>query len=143
MALAIKQVQDEGGRVANAAKYHAQYQFLGRLSVPLVELRALHGVRLVTDNAGRQAISDEEWDKNQLFQLTWCSDRNNMLSYSGLPAPKASSGMTGGNYSAPGSMEKGGFRETLLPAVNLGIITLTNGMPIGGCLARAALEFEG
>jgi hypothetical protein len=39
MALAIKQVQDEGLPVANAATYHAQYQFLGRLEVPLVELR--------------------------------------------------------------------------------------------------------
>ena len=38
MALAIKAVQDEGGRVANAAKYHAQYQFLGRLEAPLDEL---------------------------------------------------------------------------------------------------------
>ncbi|HEY3416496.1 MAG TPA: hypothetical protein VGM23_06405, partial [Armatimonadota bacterium] len=75
-------------------------------------------ILIVTDNKGRQAISDEEWDKNHLFQLTWCADRNNMLSYSGLPAPKASTGMTGGNYSAPNSMEKGGFRETLLPYVN-------------------------
>jgi len=40
MALAIKQLQTEGRPVANAAKYHAQYQFLGRLEAPLVELRA-------------------------------------------------------------------------------------------------------
>ena len=72
----------------------------------------------VTDEQGRQAVSDEEWDKNQLFQLTWCADRNNMLSYSGLPAPKSPSGSTAGNYPAPNSMEKGGFRETLLPSVN-------------------------
>jgi 4-amino-4-deoxy-L-arabinose transferase-like glycosyltransferase len=39
MALAIKQLQDGGAPVANAATYHAQYQFLGRLEVPLVELR--------------------------------------------------------------------------------------------------------
>jgi hypothetical protein len=39
MALAIKQVQDAGWPVANAARYHAQYQFLGRLEAPLVELR--------------------------------------------------------------------------------------------------------
>lgn len=39
MALAIKAVQDEGGRVANDAKYHAQYQFLGRLEAPLDELQ--------------------------------------------------------------------------------------------------------
>jgi len=39
MALAIKAVQDEGDRVANAAKYHAQYQFLGRLEAPLDELQ--------------------------------------------------------------------------------------------------------
>jgi 4-amino-4-deoxy-L-arabinose transferase-like glycosyltransferase len=39
MALAIKQVQEKGLSVANAAKYHAQYQFLGRLEMPLVELQ--------------------------------------------------------------------------------------------------------
>ncbi|MEW6590138.1 MAG: glycosyltransferase family 39 protein [Pseudomonadota bacterium] len=38
MAQAIRQAQDEGHVVANAAKYHAQYQFLGRLEQPLVEL---------------------------------------------------------------------------------------------------------
>jgi len=38
MALAIKQVQKLGLPIANAANYHAQYQFLGRLEVPLVEL---------------------------------------------------------------------------------------------------------
>jgi 4-amino-4-deoxy-L-arabinose transferase-like glycosyltransferase len=38
MAQAIKQVQDKGLPVANAANYHAQYQFLGRLEKPLVEL---------------------------------------------------------------------------------------------------------
>jgi 4-amino-4-deoxy-L-arabinose transferase-like glycosyltransferase len=38
MALAIKQVQQLGLPIANAANYHAQYQFLGRLEVPLVEL---------------------------------------------------------------------------------------------------------
>lgn len=39
LASAIRQVQGEGGTVANAAKYHAQYQFLGRLEAPLVELQ--------------------------------------------------------------------------------------------------------
>ena len=39
LAQAIKQVQDEGRPVANAARYHAQYQFLGRLEAPLVELQ--------------------------------------------------------------------------------------------------------
>lgn len=38
MAQAIRQVQDEGKPVANAAKYHAQYQFAGRLEAPLAEL---------------------------------------------------------------------------------------------------------
>ena len=45
MAQAIKQVQDEGLPVANAATYHAQYQFLGRLEAPLVELRGEEGMR--------------------------------------------------------------------------------------------------
>jgi 4-amino-4-deoxy-L-arabinose transferase-like glycosyltransferase len=39
MALAIRQVQAAGHPVANAATYHAQYQFLGRLEAPLIELR--------------------------------------------------------------------------------------------------------
>jgi len=39
MAQAIRQVQDAGLPVANAATYHAQYQFVGRLEAPLVELR--------------------------------------------------------------------------------------------------------
>lgn len=39
LALAIKQVQDAGRPVANAARYHAQYQFLGRLEAPLIELQ--------------------------------------------------------------------------------------------------------
>jgi 4-amino-4-deoxy-L-arabinose transferase-like glycosyltransferase len=38
MAQAIGQVQDAGLPVANIAKYHAQYQFLGRLKAPLAEL---------------------------------------------------------------------------------------------------------
>jgi 4-amino-4-deoxy-L-arabinose transferase-like glycosyltransferase len=37
MAQAIKQVQEQGLPVANAAYYHAQYQFLGRLEKPLVQ----------------------------------------------------------------------------------------------------------
>ncbi|MFP5410539.1 MAG: ArnT family glycosyltransferase [Gammaproteobacteria bacterium] len=43
MAQAIKAVQDAGRPVANAAKYHAQYQFLGRLEMPLAEV---HGAQL-------------------------------------------------------------------------------------------------
>jgi len=39
MAQAIKQLQDAGRPVANAAKYHAQYQFAGRLEAPLAELQ--------------------------------------------------------------------------------------------------------
>ncbi len=43
MARSIKQLQDEGRVVANLATYHAQYQFLGRLEGPLVEL---HGAEI-------------------------------------------------------------------------------------------------
>ncbi len=39
MAQAIRQAQSEGRVVANVATYHAQYQFLGRLEAPLVQLR--------------------------------------------------------------------------------------------------------
>src|SRR5512139_3430924 len=45
MAQAIKQVQAQGLPVANAANYHAQYQFLGRLEKPLVELRGAELIR--------------------------------------------------------------------------------------------------
>ena len=36
---AIRQSQDRGHLVANAGKYHDQYQFFGRLQQPLVELQ--------------------------------------------------------------------------------------------------------
>ena len=75
-------------------------------------------ILMVTDTQGRRAISDEQWGKSQLLQLTWCADRNNMLSYAGLPAPKSASGSTAGNYPTPWNLEKGGFRENLAPAVN-------------------------
>ena len=76
-------------------------------------------VLIVTDAEGRQAISDEQWNKNQLLQLTWCEDRNNMLCWSALPAPLAASGSTAGNFPTPSNLEKGGFRENLLPFVNM------------------------
>lgn len=38
MAQAIHKVQQQGGTVANLQGYHAQYQFLGRLEAPLVDL---------------------------------------------------------------------------------------------------------
>lgn len=40
LARAIHAVQASGAPVANVANYHAQYQFLGRLEQPLVELSA-------------------------------------------------------------------------------------------------------
>jgi hypothetical protein len=43
MAQAIGQVQAQGLPVVNAANYHAQYQFLGRLEKPLL---ALYGAEL-------------------------------------------------------------------------------------------------
>jgi 4-amino-4-deoxy-L-arabinose transferase-like glycosyltransferase len=50
MALAVKQVQEQGLTVANAAKYHAQYQFLGRLDAPLVELQGPEIAAWLTTN---------------------------------------------------------------------------------------------
>ena len=38
MAQAIRKVQQQGATVVNLQGYHAQYQFLGRLEAPLVEL---------------------------------------------------------------------------------------------------------
>lgn len=76
-------------------------------------------ILIVTDNQGRQAISDEEWDKNQLLQLTWCADRNNQLSYAGLPDAKSVFGSTAGSYPTPVSQEKGGIRESLAVDLNL------------------------
>jgi 4-amino-4-deoxy-L-arabinose transferase-like glycosyltransferase len=40
MANAIKQLQDKGMPVANLGKYHAQFQFAGRLEQPLAQLNA-------------------------------------------------------------------------------------------------------
>ncbi len=75
-------------------------------------------ILIVTDNQGRQAISDEEWDKNQLLQLTWCADRNNQLSWAGLPDAKSVFGSAAGGYPTPVSQEKGGFRESLSVDLN-------------------------
>ena len=76
-------------------------------------------VLIVTDVEGRQAFSDECWSKNQILYMDMCSDRCNTLGDSRLPAPKASSGSMAGNWPLPFSMDKGGFRETLSPRVNL------------------------
>lgn len=56
MALAIKQVQDEGRQVANLATYHAQYQFLGRLEAPLVELRGADVAPWLTSHPDGYAV---------------------------------------------------------------------------------------
>jgi 4-amino-4-deoxy-L-arabinose transferase-like glycosyltransferase len=50
MAQAIKQVQGEGLPVANAARYHGQYQFLGRLESPLVELQGAELMRWLAEH---------------------------------------------------------------------------------------------
>ncbi|WP_309380570.1 hypothetical protein [Cerasicoccus frondis] len=90
-------------------------------------------ILVVTDNAGRQAISDEIWTKNQLLQLTWCQDRNNMLGSSITPAPLSPTGSTMGNYAVPFSMEKCGFRESLVPPINQDLSRLSgyDGQPYG------------
>jgi hypothetical protein len=64
------------------------------------------------------AISDEQWDKNQAMQLTWCADRNNMLAVSHLPAPKDPTGSTLGNWAAPIDMQKGTMRINLAVGIN-------------------------
>ncbi|MHB1215702.1 MAG: ArnT family glycosyltransferase [Thiobacillus sp.] len=56
MAQAIKQVQDEGRPVANAARYHAQYQFLGRLEAPLVELQGAELTRWLAAHPEAYAV---------------------------------------------------------------------------------------
>jgi len=64
MAQAIKQVQDEGLPVANVANYHAQYQFLGRLEAPLVELHGAEATRwLAAHPQGYAVIYLKDWDK--------------------------------------------------------------------------------
>ena len=82
-------------------------------------------ILIVTDNQGRQAISDEEWDKNQLLQLTWCADRNNQLSWAGLPDAKSVFGSAAGGYPTPVSQEKGGFRESLPVDLNTDLAART------------------
>ncbi len=56
MALAIKQVQDEGRPVANIATYHAQYQFLGRLKTPLAEVRGENAARWLASHPDGYAV---------------------------------------------------------------------------------------
>lgn len=56
MAQAIRQVQAEGRPVANAAKYHAQYQFLGRLEAPLVELQGAELARWLAAHPEAYAV---------------------------------------------------------------------------------------
>ncbi len=102
-------------------------------------------ILIVTDNDDRQAISDELWDYNTLMYLNWCSDRNNMLGTAILPAPKAMNGIGGsthGNYAAPVSMEKSGFRESLFPYVNQDISRLPHfdGQPYRAASASPQLS---
>jgi len=56
LALAIRQVQDEGRPVANAATYHAQYQFLGRLEAPLAELSGAELMRWLSAHPEGYAV---------------------------------------------------------------------------------------
>lgn len=56
MALAIRQMQAAGHPVANAATYHAQYQFLGRLEAPLVELRGAELARWLAVHPDAYAV---------------------------------------------------------------------------------------
>lgn len=56
MAQAIRQVQAEGRPVANAARYHAQYQFLGRLEAPLVELQGAELIRWLAAHPEAYAV---------------------------------------------------------------------------------------
>jgi 4-amino-4-deoxy-L-arabinose transferase-like glycosyltransferase len=56
MAQAIRQVQDEGLPVANVANYHAQYQFLGRLETPLVELHGTEAGRWLAAHPDAYAV---------------------------------------------------------------------------------------
>jgi len=56
LAQAIRQVQDEGRPVANAATYHAQYQFLGRLEAPLVVLSGAELMRWLSAHPEGYAV---------------------------------------------------------------------------------------
>lgn len=47
LAQSIRQLQAQGVPVANAARYHAQYQFLGRLEAPLFEVRGAEAARWI------------------------------------------------------------------------------------------------
>lgn len=50
MAAEIRKLQDKGVVVANAGKYHAQYQFAGRLLRPLEQLDATNANRWLSDH---------------------------------------------------------------------------------------------
>lgn len=47
LAQSIRQLQAQGVPVANAARYHAQYQFLGRLESPLAEVQGAEVTRWI------------------------------------------------------------------------------------------------
>lgn len=75
IALAIRQVQQAGHPVGNMSKYHAQYQFPGRLEVPLTELRGMETmpwlaahpngylVLYLRDGRGLDAINARHWQR--------------------------------------------------------------------------------
>ncbi|AAZ97487.1 putative glycosyltransferase [Thiobacillus denitrificans ATCC 25259] len=56
LAQAIAAVQREGRPVANLATYHAQYQFLGRLEAPLVQLRGPETARWLAAHPEAYAV---------------------------------------------------------------------------------------
>lgn len=69
MALAIAQVQAAGHPVANLATYHAQYQFLGRLKTPLVELRGPEVAPWLSAHPGAYAVVYLD-DKDRLGSIS-------------------------------------------------------------------------
>jgi len=75
-----------------------------------------HLILIVEDNQGRMAISGELMDRNHLMELTYCTDRNNTLSYSATPS-NGPFGSSIGTYPIP-TIVKGPMIENLFLTIN-------------------------
>ncbi|HIE50986.1 MAG TPA: hypothetical protein EYP85_04440 [Armatimonadetes bacterium] len=72
-------------------------------------------VLLVTDTAGRKAVSAEMFDRNHLLEEFMCSDRNNQLTY-GLLRRKDGTGLLLGGNQSLGTPYKGPYGGEISPA---------------------------
>ena len=81
-------------RIVDGGKPFRHFRYSGEkdvvLDVPLLHDRQHHLVAYVTDVNGGTAVSGEIWDRSELFQDFYCSDRNNHLLVGALPGADGS-----------------------------------------------------